>query len=202
MGWGITADVTIGARSVVSFVGSATRATSGTCALERGNIGIFDGTRLVALAYVRPAADRSIGRIAALAGGGMRIWDGDLIPRPFADLTVGQDGSALIGPVAREDPVCNRTAMVPTIYELPIDRARAALASAGWTPVPAANSDGDERVDHLVAAGVVEAEACAGTGFGFCSFGYRGKAGTLSVITIGDGPMPIVSGYQVECRRR
>lgn len=203
LGWGITAEMRVAGVTAVSFVGSATPATSGTCQLTDGNIGLFEGGHLIALAYARPSAKWSIGRIAPRAAGGARIWDGDVVPRPIADLAPRAGGGFTIGAVATRDPVCNGAAIVPTIYDRPIDRARVILRRAGWDPVPTAIDPGnrDSRVADLAAAGISEVEDCAGTGLGFCSFAYRGKAGDLSVITVGDGPMPVVSGYRVACRR-
>jgi hypothetical protein len=203
LGWGVTAEIRFADTTAVSFVGSAEPATSGACQLANGNVGIFKGGRLLALAYARPSAGGSIGSITPLAAGGARVWDGDIVPRPIADLAPQAGGGFTIGAVAARDPVCNGAAIVPAIYGQPIDRARAALRRAGWNPVPTAIDTGnrDTRVGELAAAGVPEIEDCAGTGFGFCSFAYRGKAGDLSVITVGDGPMPTVSDYRVECRR-
>ena len=76
---------------------------------------------------------------------------------------------------------------------------------AGWQPVP-----GDPAQQALgwakdiAAAGVPEVEDCSGTGFAFCAFTYARPAGTLSVVTAGeggeDGSLPAVSRYWVDCK--
>ena len=103
-------------------------------------------------------------------------------------------------PVAASDGVCGGRAKVPNINNMPIDKARAALKANGWEPVPSSEQDRtDSRVAELVKLGVIEAEACSGTGLGYCSYNYRGEAGTLSVTTAGDNDYPSVSDYDVKC---
>lgn len=201
LGWGVTAEISLDRRTAVSFVGSAKPATSGTCALDRGNIGIFEGGRIVALAHARSTAGRSIGALSPLPGRGARIWDDDLVRRPIGDLIRQAGGPVAIDKVAGEDQVCGGGAIVPNLYDQPIDRARMALRKAGWMQLTATGARSEQAV-QLAAAGIPEAEDCAGTGFGFCSFAYRGRAGTLTVISVGDGPMPAVSGYRVACGPR
>ena len=48
--------------------------------------------------------------------------------------------------------------------------------------------------------GVVEGEACSGTGFGFCSYAYARPEATLSLVTVGDADDPVVSSYDPRCR--
>ena len=203
LGWGVTAEVPLDGRIAVSFIGSAEPATSGTCELGHGNIGVFEGGRIVALAYARSSAGQSIGRISPRPQGGARVWDGDVVPRPLGDLSPMVGGGLVIDKVTSSDRVCGNAAAVPTIYDLPIDRARDVLRRAGWNPVPATAGadDRDGRATDLAAAGVIEVEDCSGTGFGFCSFAYRNNAGNLSVVTVGVGPLPIVCDDQVECGR-
>ncbi len=94
---------------------------------------------------------------------------------------------------------------MPLIYGQPVDRARAALAQAGWSPLPYTGERGPQGLaPDIAAAGVTEVEECSGTGFGFCAYRYRGPAGDLSVTTMGDfgadGSLPVVAFYGVDCR--
>lgn len=201
-GWHVTAEAPLGDLTAVSFVGSAEPATSGTCELLEGNVGLYSGPQLVAVVYSSQPAKLMIGRIRPF-GDGLRILSGDILPGTLADL-VQAGGAVQITPPARDEPVCNGSASVPGIEGQPIDKARTLLATAGWQPVP-----GDPAqqalgwAKDLAAAGVPEVEDCSGTGLAFCSFVYSGPAGRLQVITAGeggeDGSLPTVSGYDVTC---
>lgn len=202
-GWQVTAELPFGDLSAVSFVGQATPATSGTCALLDGNVGLYSGGQLVGLLYATRPEALMIGRIRPF-GDGLRILSGDLLPGTTADLVRQGDRITATAP-ASEEPVCNGSATVPGIEGLPIDKARTRLMRAGWTPVP-----GDPAQQSLgwakdiAAAGVPEVEDCSGTGMAFCAFRYSGPAGELAVTTAGeggeDGSLPAVASYGVNCR--
>ena len=106
-----------------------------------------------------------------------------------------------LGALATRETVCRGRASVPNIYGMKIDKARAALIQSGWTPVPGNPSEDSRfgREKDLRKRGIVEVEGCSGTGFGYCRYGYKGAAGALSVTTMGDDDLPIVSGYGADC---
>ena len=202
-GWHVTAELPFGDLTAVSFVGSATPATSGTCALLDGNVGFYSGSQLVALAFGTKAEELMIGSLRPF-GTGLRILSGDVLPGSSADLVRAGDQITVTDP-AKEEPVCNGTATVPDIEGIPIDEARKRLSRAGWDPVPgdpAQQSLG--LAQQIAAAGVPEVEDCSGTGFGFCGYSYSGAAGSLSVTTAGEGGevggLPLVYAYAVDCR--
>lgn len=202
-GWHVTAELPFGDLTAVSFVGSAIPATSGTCELLDGNVGLYSGNQLVALLYSTQADELLISRIRPF-GDGLRILSGDVLPGTTADLVRTSDQITVTDP-AKEEPVCNGAGLVPEIESLPIDEARKRLIRAGWEPVPgdpAQQSLGWAK--EIAAAGVPEVEDCSGTGFAFCGYTYSGAAGTLSVTTAGeggeDGSLPTVYGYGVDCR--
>ncbi|MGX9979755.1 hypothetical protein [Methylobacterium fujisawaense] len=195
--WFVTGEAALGRYRAVSFASDLQQGTSGTCLIADGNVGLFDGTRLVALVY---GAGRTgaVGRIAARAGG-VRLWDGDLPPSPVGDLTLRPDGTLSLEPLPAVESVCGGRGAVPAIRGQPIDTARAALIAAGWTPVKGPPSD-DARERDLARRGVIEVDGCSGTGLAYCSFRYAGAAGALSVTTTGDGDLPEVHEYGVTCR--
>ena len=200
-GWTVTGEAKLGTLNAVSFASKFEPATSGTCFIRDGNVALFDGGRLLALAYAPKGSKSSIGRVEPLEGGNARIWDGDPPGQPIADLRA-EDGRMRIGPVAPLETVCGGKAVVPNIYGMPIDRARKALAEKGWRPVPGDPNAGDPRFGRerdLRKRGIVEVDGCSGTGFGDCSFTYKGASGGLSVTTMGDADPPVVSGYDATC---
>ncbi|WP_175006889.1 hypothetical protein [Burkholderia lata] len=198
-GWAIMSDVPLGPYRAVSFAGQMEPATSGTCSITQGNVAVFENGKLIALAYGKSADDTAIGRLAPLEGGAVRIWDGDIAPSPAGDLRVDADGTLRLSKVADEDSVCKGRAKVPNVYNMPIDKARKVLVAHGWNPVRGGAS-GEPRQSALVRRGIVETESCAGTGLGFCDFGYAAPAGKLTLTTVGDGDLPSVTDYDVKCR--
>lgn len=204
-GWAVTGEVRLPeGRQAVSFAGKFEHGTSGTCLVSEGNVAVFRGERLLAIAYAPRAARDTIGKVVPLEGGGARIWSGDYLSQPLADLRVENGGTLLaLAPLAAEESLCGGRATVPNVYGMPIDRARKVLAAQGWTPLKGAI--GNDRAQFgreldLIERGILEVESCSGTGFGYCAYCYRGPAGTLSVSTVGDGEFPTVSGYDVTCR--
>jgi hypothetical protein len=198
-GWAVTADVPMGSYRAVSFAGQMEAGTSGTCTITQGNVAVFDGDRLVALAYGKLPEDPAIGNLTALEGGAVRVWDGDLVGSPVGDLRVEADGTLRLGKLADEESVCKGRAKVPNVYGMPIDKARKVLAASGWNPVRGGASS-ESRQAGLVKRGIAEAESCAGTGLAYCDFGYSGPAGRLTVTTAGEKSLPSVVGYDVNCR--
>lgn len=198
-GWAVMADVPLGSYRAVSFAGQMEAGTSGTCNITQGNVAVFEGDKLLALAYGKSADEAAIGNLTALEGGAVRVWDGDVIGSPVGDLRVEADGIVRLGKLADEESVCNGQAKVPNVYGMPIDKARKALADKGWKPVRI-KPDGESRQAGLIKRGIVEVESCSGTGLAYCSFSYTGAAGALSVVTAGEKGLPNVVGYGTKCR--
>ncbi|WP_232630268.1 hypothetical protein [Methylobacterium sp. Leaf118] len=200
-GWAVTGEARLGRFQAVSFAGRFTQGTSGSCEIGNGNVGIFEGQSLRAVAYARKGATRSIGRLVPF-GDGLRLWDGGFLPQPLADLRLDAVGGGVsVVPLAPIEAICGGKGLVPNVYGQPITRAREWLRQAGWRPVTGpAPEDPRSREGDLVRMGVAEVESCSGTGFGFCAYGYAREGVALSVTTVGDGDDPSVSGYVVDCR--
>jgi len=202
-GWAVTGEVKVGRYTVVSFVGQCEQGGSGTEVMTQGNLGIFSD-KLLAIAYTRQADDLLIGTVRKLDGGGARLYDGDRLGAPVADLRLTDAGEFTLASLAAFDPVCGRRAKVPNVFNLPIDKARKRIMDAGWKPVEAKLEEDQGYENDLHKAGVTEADGCAGTGMGYCSFEYTGAFGKLSVTTTGDpdvkkGDFPKVLKYEVTC---
>ena len=199
-GWAVTGEAEAGGYQIVSFVGSMEPGTSGTCQLTDGNIALFHDGALKALVYGAKGGS-AIGSIKP-ANGGLRIMDGDLVSAPVADVQFADAGAVAIVPVAASDNVCDGTASVPNIHDMPINAARKKLIAAGWVPAsrdtPVSEME-DPRAFDLSRQGLPEVDSCSGTGMGYCSFAYNGTAGHLSVTTVGDAEWPAVSHYGVDC---
>jgi len=200
-GWGVLSEVSIGDYQLVSFAGEFVPGTSGSCAVRQGNIGVFDGSRLEAILYTASKSDELIGALVSREAGRVRLWSGDYLGYPVADITAGSVG-LIVGSVADEDVFCQGIAKVPNVYDLSITEARTKLQAAGWDPVPQPKEDWGQQPD-LHEMGVTETVSCSGTGFGFCAFAYKTEGATLDVTTAGElfeDNVPGVVDYAVTCR--
>jgi hypothetical protein len=199
-GWGVLSEVPIGDYQLVSFAGEFIPGTSGSCAIRQGNIGIFEGTDLAAILYTASKSDELIGVLVPLEGGTVRIWSGDFLGHPVADIVAGSVG-LLVGKVASEDVLCEGSVTIPNIFGLDITEARKKLQLAGWEPIPQPKEEWGQQVD-LHELGISETVSCSGTGFGFCSYAYRTSGATLDVTTAGElfeDNVPGVADYRVVC---
>ncbi|KMS56103.1 hypothetical protein V474_14045 [Novosphingobium barchaimii LL02] len=203
-GWNVTGEAAVGGYDVVSFVGTTEQGTSGSCLLTEGNVGLFKGGVLKAIAYMGkgPGTTTSIGSLKRIEGNAIRILDGDFVPQPLADIRFADNGAVTVAALPKSDKVCGGEGTLPNIQSMPINKAHAVLVKAGWVPSPSLPGDEqrDDRAAELFEKGIKEAESCSGTGFGYCSFGYLGRAGRLSVTTVGDAEWPTVASYGVTCQ--
>lgn len=202
-GWGVTGEAPLGDYTAISFAGSFTWGPSAVCEIRDGNVGIFRGKSLVALAYGARHATEVIGSITALEGGSVRVWSGEDVQYPEGDLRTARGGFTL-GDVAEADQVCGGKASVPNVYGQSIDKARLAVLADGWrpsAPEPAQVPAPGEREQHLSKAGVTEVQFCAGTGLANCAFDYTTPAGKLSLETVGEEEFPQVTSYTVACNK-
>ena len=196
-GWIVTSEAELGRYRVVTFASGFDPGTSAICTGRNANIGVFDGTRLVALAYTPRASDIILGSVEPLEGGALLVWGGDYPGPPLGELRVEQDRLRLTA-VAPARTFCGQTATVPNVYGQTIEVARNDLTAHGWRPLPPEEApEGYDRAAELARRGVIEAETCSGTGMGYCAFRYQGPGGVLEVTTVGEDHS--VLGYGVVC---
>jgi hypothetical protein len=204
LGWAVTGEVSLDGLDAVSFVAGFEPGTSGSCRLIDGNVGLFDGAELRWLVYGEAEASDNIGSIFPFEAGSLRIWNGDFLSQPVADLHLDANDTPSMSALADVETFCDARASVPNIYGRPIGDARKALQKAGWAPVLGTFEDDivDSHSEMLKANGLIEVQGCSGTGFGYCSFGYAGQFADLTVVTVGEGDAgatPDIVRYDVSC---
>jgi hypothetical protein len=201
-GWGVLSEVAAGDYQLVSFAGAFIPGTSGSCAIQQGNIGVFEGASLKAIVYTERKSDELIGVLAPLESGNLRLWSGGYLAYPVADISAGSIG-LIVGKVAEQDSYCGGMAIVPNIFDLSITDAREKLQGAGWKPVPQPKEEGGQQV-QLHDMGITETESCSGTGFAFCRYVYETAAAKLDLRTVGELSLPDyqpgVANYSVTCK--
>jgi len=204
--WIVTSEAPLGRYTVVTFASGFSAGTSAICFARNGNIGVFDGTTLVALGYTARKASWQLGSADRLESGALLIWGGDGPAPPVGELHE-HNGELRLTRVAAESTHCNGHAVVPNVYGKPLDAARKILIAHGWQPLrPREKPDAMDGAATLAKHGIVEAEACSGTGMGYCALRYRNAAGVLGVTTVGGEPdrpsANTVIDYQVACRKQ
>jgi hypothetical protein len=201
LGWGVVAEQKFGRYEAVSFAGAFAPMAGGACAIDKGNVALFRGTRLVALVYASPTSEEPIGNLSRV-GERLRIFDGGPAPAPVGDIALMPDGAIAVEPVAAEERVCGGSGVVPNVYGKRIDSLRKALLSKGWQPVKGKPLDPGHPqpfVETLRRHGIVEATSCAGTGLAYCSYDYRKGGMALEITSYGDGLYPTAMNYSVKC---
>ena len=196
-GWIVTAETRLGKYDAVTFVGGLDAGTSAVCYPKSGNLAIFDGSELQAIAYSERPSDYIVGTAWEMDERRIRLADGT--PNsPFADVVL-RDGVS-VEPTASEDPVCEGAAVIPKIYDQGILQARKKLVAYGWKPKRPTEPLNGVMDEELKGRGVVEVEACAGTGWGPCRFNYEHSKGvTLVVVTRGEDSNPPVISAEASC---
>lgn len=203
--WIVTSEAPLGRYTVVTFASGFKPGTSAICFARNGNIGVFDGTTLVALGYTSRTAGWQLGSADPLESGALLIWGGDGPAPPVGELRE-ENGGLRLTRVAAERTDCHGRAVVPNVYGKPLDAARKILIAHGWQPLrPREKPDAMDGAATLAKHGIIEAEACSGTGMGYCALRYRNTAGVLGVTTAGGEPDKpsenTVIDYQVACRK-
>ena len=199
-GWPVISEERLGPLVAVSFVAGFRSVTSGACVLTGGRIGVFDGVELLALVEATQPDSSGIGQLRRVGPDRLRLWNGEMLPQPVADITL-DDGIPVIVPPARTDAFCDGTLTMPLIHGLNLSDARALLAAHGWEPDSRAQPF-DPLAARLAARGFAGAEHCSGTGFGFCSLSFVQDGAVASVLTFGDVGRPAgpeVADYDVTC---
>ena len=204
LGWIVTSEAQLGRFQVVTFASGFTPGTSALCYARNANIAIYEGAKLVALAYTSRSGDLHLGAVETLESGALLVW-GDPPGSPIGELHDANGTLRLTG-ISPDRTFCRHRATVPNVYGKPFNVARKILIANGWRPIR--SSEGSERwfaETELVKRGVIEVESCSGTGVGYCKFNYERPTGVLSVITVGGDPDPAndtVVRYEVECRTK
>ncbi|MEK6349141.1 MAG: hypothetical protein V4764_16780 [Burkholderia sp.] len=190
LGWFAMSDAPLGRYRVVSFASGFEPGTSAICTPRHTNLGVFDGTKLVALAYLARSAQWQFGTLDPLETGGLLIGEGERVGGPVAELHQQDEGLALTE-VAASRTFCGGRAIVPNVFGKSIAAARKILIAAGWRPMRPAEKPGpDDAAADLAKHGVIEAETCSGTGVGYCAYTYLNAHAALSVVTVGGDPDP------------
>jgi len=197
-GWGVLAETTLANYTLVAFAGSFIDGTSGTCLINRSNIAIFNDDTLEAIVYLDDPTATHIGDLILTDAGYIRVFSGDYIQLPAAEIHLTRNGLALTDTSAFT-PYCNGGSIVPDVIGKNIAEARKVLFQYGFRPRLADEPDVPAWRSNLLEEGITEIDACSHTGFAFCRFNYKNNVSEVGLVTAGEDNIPTVIRDEVEC---
>jgi hypothetical protein len=198
-GWGILSEVRLAKYHFIAFAGSFSGGTSSTCSISQSNIAIFEQNNLLGVVNLDAAEASLIGSIRLMDAGFIRVFSGDTIQMPVADIHLSLNGFEL-KTISALTAYCNGTSIVPSVFGKDIIEARNVLINYGFEPIEAIEPSLPAWRMHLIDAGIREVDACSGTGYSFCRFSYKNENSSVNLITAGDDAFPSVVRIGVNCK--
>jgi len=198
-GWGILSEVSLAKYHFIAFAGSFSGGTSSTCSISQSNIAIFEQDNLLGIIYLDASDASLIGSIRLMDAGFIRVFSGDAIQMPVADIHLSLNGFEL-KTISALTAYCNGTSIVPSVFGKDIIEARNVLINYGFEPIEAIEPSLPVWRMHLIDAGIREVDACSGSGYSFCRFSYNNENSSVNLITAGDDAFPSVVRIGVNCK--
>jgi len=198
-GWGILSEVSLAKYHFIAFAGSFSGGTSSTCSISQSNIAIFEQDNLLGIIYLDASDASLIGSIRLMDAGFIRVFSGDAIQMPVADIHLSLNGFEL-KTISALTAYCNGTSIVPSVFGKDIIEARNVLINYGFEPIEAIEPSLPVWRMNLIDAGIREVDACSGSGYSFCRFSYNNENSSVNLITAGDDAFPSVVRIGVNCK--
>ena len=198
-GWGILSEVRLAKYHFIAFAGSFDGGTSGTCSISQSNIAIFEQDNLLGIIYLDASDASLIGSIRLMDAGFIRVFSGNTIQMPVADIHLSLNGFEL-KTISDLTAHCNGTSIVPSVFGKDIIEARNELINYGFEQIEAIEPSLPVWRMQLIDAGIREVDACSGSGYSFCKFRYKNENSSVDLITAGDDAFPSVVRIGVNCK--
>ena len=198
-GWAILSEVEFAQYLLIGFAGKMESSTSGSCFISESNIAIYEKDILVGVLYLNESTQSDIGSMRLMDGGFVRVFSGDLIQIPSAEITLGYN-KLYVQPVSKFTAYCNGRSIVPNIIGQNILEGRSILFNLGFSPVTRNDPDVISWRQYLLNEGISEVDGCSGTGFAFCAFDYENEGSNLTVVTAGEDDYPEIVRTMIECK--
>ena len=198
-GWGILSEVRLAKYHFIAFAGSFDGGTSGICRISQSNIAIFEQDNLLGIIYLDGSDASLIGSIRLMDAGFIRVFSGDTIQMPVADIHLSLNAFEL-KTISDLTAHCNGTSIVPSVFGKDIIEARNVLINHGFEPIEAIEPSLPVWRMHLINDGIREVDACSGIGYSFCKFRYKNENSSVNLITAGDDAFPSVVRIGVNCK--
>ena len=198
-GWGILSEVRLAKYHFIAFAGSFDGGTSGICRISQSNIAIFEQDNLLGIIYLDGSDASLIGSIRLMDAGFIRVFSGDTIQMPVADIHFSLSGFEL-KTISALTAYCNGTSIVPSVFGKDIIEARNELIDYGFEPIEAIEPSLPVWRMNLIDDGIREVDACSGSGYSFCKFRYKNENSSVNLITAGDNAFPSVVRIGVNCK--
>lgn len=196
----MVSEASLGGHRLITFAASSSRGPAGLCEFTGGNLGVFEGGRLVGLFWSHAKGDSPFGRLQIDCEGVVDLHSSTFPVVPTAEI-VRLQGDLVLRARPATLAGCGGAVEVPQLWLAPIGTLRDSLIALGWTPMsPSAQ---DPVSAEMQAQGFPETESCSGTGANYCSYDYVRPEARLRVISLGElgpGYQPSVADYELNCR--
>jgi hypothetical protein len=199
-GWGILSEVRLAKYHFIAFAGSFIGGTSASCSISQSQIAIFEQNNLLGIIHLDASEASLIGSLKQMDAGFIRVFSGGLIQIPVADIHLSLDGFEL-KTISVITSYCNGNSIVPSVIGKTIIEARNALFNYGFEPIEVSEPFVPAWRRPLINHGIHEVDACSGSGFAFCRFGYKNESSSVNLVTAGETDFPTVVRIGVNCRK-
>ena len=197
-GWAVISETKLANIKLIAFAGQLGNGTSGSCLITQTNIAVLQDDNLVGVIYLDDPEAHHIGNLILSDAGYVRIFSGDFIQVPYAEMHLTENGLSIL-PTSKFTAYCKGQTILPDTLGQNIKTARQTLIDLGYAPVVIADRSIPDWRLNLLDEGIFEVEACSGTGFAFCRFQYQNDVSSIALVTAGEDDIPTVVKDMVKC---
>ena len=134
-GWAILSEAQLGQYELIAFAGKFEVETSATCYVKESNIAIFNNGSLFGVIYLQTKEETQIGNFEKMDDGFLRLYSGDPLQVPVADLNIHTNGLKL-DPISKKPlRYCGKKTVIPNTLGMTIQDARDKLWISGFNRI-------------------------------------------------------------------
>ena len=181
-GWAILSEAQLGQYELIAFAGKFEVETSATCYVKESNIAIFKNGSLFGVIYLQTKEDTQIGHFEKMDDGFLRLYSGDPLQVPVADLNIHTNGLKL-DPISKKPlRYCGKKTVIPNTLGMTIQDARDKLWISGFDRIE--HEQEPESYTSKTYPGINELAGCS-NGIPWCYFEYEDKYSKVTLRTLG-----------------
>ena len=181
-GWAILSESQLDQYELIAFAGKFEVETSATCYVTESAIAIFDNGSLLGVIYLEGRDDVLIGHFEKMDDGFLRLYSGDPLQVPVADLNIHTNGLKLDPISKRPLRYCGKKTVIPNTLGMTIQDARDKLWTSGFDRIE--HEQEPESYTSKTYPGINELVGCS-LGIPWCYFEYEDKHSKVTLRTLG-----------------
>lgn len=181
-GWTILSEAQLGQYDLIAFAGKFEVGTSATCYVTESNIAIFYNGSLLGVIYLESKDDALIGYLEQMDDGFIRLFSGDPLQVPVADLNISAEGLKLVAISNKSLSYCGGKTVIPDTLGMTIQDARDKLFKSGFFAIY--HEQDPTSWTNKYYPGINELAGCS-NGIPWCYFEYVEQNSRLTLLTLG-----------------